>query len=303
MSFQFTPDQQQAINGICNTLLAPLTFKSSTIAVLTGAAGTGKTTVIGEVIEQVKKQNPHMPVSLCATTHRAAKVLEKIVNAPVYTGHAIFKLRPSVTKWGKQTLKRVGICEIPFESIVILDEASMIGNKFLEAIVDIVKHRNLKLLFVGDPFQLPPPTDTCSIFDGSLVTFPLIQVHRQALDNPILKKATEFREYINGGPEPIIKSHLNVKNEGIHVLPHAEFVTKFVEKYMEYTTGAEVDIPLCTYTNESAINYNSMIRKSAYFLDIPKSEISCLERFKVKHSFAVSATFTTLSPRQVPISK
>ena len=32
----------------------------------------------------------------------------------------------------------------------------MIGNKFLEAIVDIVKERHLKLLFVGDPFQLPP---------------------------------------------------------------------------------------------------------------------------------------------------
>ena len=36
---------------------------------------------------------------------------------------------------------------------------------------------------------------------------------------------------------------------------------------MDYKTGAEVDIPLCTYTNESAINYNNMIRKAAYFLE------------------------------------
>ena len=269
MSFQFTPDQQQAIIGICNTLLDPLAFKSSTITVLTGAAGTGKTTVIGEVIKQIHKQNMHMPVSLCATTHRAAKVLENIVHSPVYTGHALFKLRPSVTKWGKQNLKRVGICEIPFESIVILDEASMIGNKFLEAIVDIVKHRNLKLLFVGDPFQLPPPTDKCSIFDGSLTTFTLTQIHRQLGGNPVLEKANEFREYIEGirNIEPMLETNINFKGEGIHVLSHAEFVTKFVEKYIDYTTGAEVDIPLCTYTNESAINYNSMIRKAAYFLE------------------------------------
>ena len=36
---------------------------------------------------------------------------------------------------------------------------------------------------------------------------------------------------------------------------------------MNYSTGAQVDIPLCTFTNESAINYNSMVRKAAYFLD------------------------------------
>ena len=211
----------------------------------------------------------HMPISLCATTHRAAKVLENIVNTTVHTGHALFKLRPSVTKWGKQTLKRVGICEIPFESIVILDEASMIGNKFLEAIVDIVKHRNLKLLFVGDPFQLPPPTDKCSIFDGSLSTFTLTQVHRQLGGNPVLEKANEFREYIEGirDIEPVLETDINSKGEGIHVLPHADFVSKFVQKYIDYSTGAEVDIPLCTYTNESAINYNSMVRKAAYFLE------------------------------------
>ena len=208
---KYTPDQQQAIKGICTNLLDPAMHKSSVITVLTGAAGTGKTTVIGEVINKIKQQNPHMPISLCATTHRAATVLEDIVNKPVYTGHALFKLRPSVTKWGKQTLKKVGICEIPFESVVILDEASMIGNKFLQAIVDIVQHRNLKLLFVGDPFQLPPPTDICSIFDGSLMTFPLTQVHRQALDNPILDKATQFRKYIDGGPEPTIETYLNNK--------------------------------------------------------------------------------------------
>ena len=99
MSFQFTPDQQKAITGICNTLLKPTAFKYSVITVLTGAAGTGKTTVIGEIIKQINKLNMHMPISLCATTHRAATVLENIVNTTVYTGHALFKLRPSVTKW------------------------------------------------------------------------------------------------------------------------------------------------------------------------------------------------------------
>jgi|TARA_B110000438_G_scaffold181108_1_gene173043 exodeoxyribonuclease-5 len=269
MSFQFSNDQLTAMDKICRQLLDTTPIGVHSLAVLTGAAGTGKTTVVGEIINRIKLHSPTLEIALCATTHRAAAVLSDIVNEPVFTGHALFKLRPGVTKYGKETLKKVGFCEIPFESVVIIDEASMIGNKFLEAIVDIVRHRNLKVLFVGDPFQLPPPADTCSIFDGSLPTFQLTTVHRQLGDNPILDKATEFRQFIEGTLpiEPTLNTYLNPANEGIHILPHSKFVTKFVEKYIDYTTGAEVDVPLCTYTNESAVNYNSMVRKSAYFLE------------------------------------
>jgi len=269
MSFQLSKDQIDAVDGVCNQLLHIPPANTPSVVVLTGAAGTGKSTVVGEIMTRIKQHNPLIDISLCATTHRAAAVLSDIVNEPVSTGHALFKLRPGVTKYGKETLKNVGISEVQFDSVVIIDEASMIGNQFLEAIVKIVKHRNLKLLFVGDPFQLPPPSDTCSIFDGSLITFKLTTVHRQVGDNPILDKATEFRQFIEGSvqTEPTIDTHLNAAGEGIHILPHADFITKFIEKYIDYTTGAEVDIPLCTYTNESAVNYNSMVRKAAYFLE------------------------------------
>jgi len=269
-SFQLSQDQTDAVDGVCNQLLNNIALSNSpSIAVLTGAAGTGKTTVVGEIINRIKQYNPLLQVSLCATTHRAAEVLSDIVDAPVSTGHTLFKLKPGITKYGKETLKKTGICDISFDSVVIIDEASMIGNKFLEAIVDTVKHRNLKVLFVGDPFQLPPPADTCSIFDGSLLTFSLTKVHRQIGGSPILDKATQFRQFIEGSirTEPPIDTDLNSAGEGIHVLPHADFITKFVGKYISYTTGAEVDIPLCTYTNESALNYNNMVRKAAYFLE------------------------------------
>ena len=268
MSFQFSQDQLDAVNGICNQLLDPNT-KSHVLTVLTGSAGTGKTTVVGEIINRINKHSPSTSVELCATTHRAATVLQDITKKSVITGYALFKLRPAITKYGKETITGAGICDISPESVVIIDESSMIGNQFLTAIVDIVKEKALKLVFVGDPFQLPPPTDICSIFDGSLSTFTLTQVHRQLGGNPVLEKANEFREYIEGirDTEPTLETDINSKGEGIHILPHADFVSKFVQKYIDYSTGAEVDIPLCTYTNESAINYNSMVRKAAYFLE------------------------------------
>ena len=269
MPFQFSQDQLDAVDSICDELVNSVPIEKHALAVLTGSAGTGKTTVVREIINKINIDWPLTTIELCATTHRAATVLENIAGAPVTTGHALFKLRPSVTKYGKEVLTNAGICEIPYGSVVIIDESSMIGNQFLKAIVDIVKERALKLLFVGDPFQLPPPTDICSIFDGSLYTFKLTTVHRQSGGNPVLEKANEFREYIEGirNTEPTLETNINSKGEGIHVLPHSEFVTKFVEKYIDYSAGAEVDIPLCTYTNESAINYNSMVRKAAYFLE------------------------------------
>jgi len=265
---KFSQDQLDAVDNICDELVNS-NPNSHAIAVLTGSAGTGKTTVVREIINKINTDSPLTNIELCATTHRAAIVLENIARASVTTGHALFKLRPGVTKHGKENLTYAGICEVPDGSVVIIDESSMIGNQFLKAIVDIVKERNLKLLFIGDPFQLPPPSDTCSIFDGSLSTFTLTKVHRQLGGNPVLEKANEFREYIEGirNTEPVLETKINSKGEGIHVLPHSEFVTKFVEKYIDYSAGAEVDIPLCTYTNESAINYNSMVRKAAYFLE------------------------------------
>ena len=269
MSFQFSQDQLDAVDGICDELVNSVPIENHAIAVLTGSAGTGKTTVVREIMNKIHTDWPLTTIELCATTHRAATVLDNIAGAPVTTGHALFKLRPTLTKYGKEVLSNAGICEIPNGSVVIIDESSMIGNQFLKAIVDIVKKRVLKLLFVGDPFQLPPPTDICSIFDGSLYTFRLTTVHRQAGGNPILEKANEFREYIEGvrNIEPVLETNINSKGEGIHVLPHSDFVAKFVQKYIDYSAGAEVDVPLCTYTNESAINYNSMVRKAAYFLE------------------------------------
>ena len=268
MLFQHSQDQSDAIDSICDILIGTPADKSG-VAVLTGSAGTGKTTVLDEIINRIIRCAPLLPICLAATTHRAASVLQQIVNRPVTTGHSLFKLRPSISARGNETLISTGPLTVPFGAIVIIDEASMIGNKFLKAIVDIVQKRALKVLFVGDPFQLAPPKDKCSIFDGSLPTFKLTQIHRQAGGNPILEKANEFREYIQGLRQemPILGTELNWLGEGIHILSHGDFVTKFVDKYMDYSAGADVDMPLCTYTNESAIGYNSMIRKAAYFLE------------------------------------
>ena len=135
---KFSQDQLDAVDNICDELVNS-NPNSHAIAVLTGSAGTGKTTVVREIINKINTDSPLTNIELCATTHRAAIVLENIARASVTTGHALFKLRPGVTKHGKENLTYAGICEVPDGSVVIIDESSMIGNQFLTAIVDIVK--------------------------------------------------------------------------------------------------------------------------------------------------------------------
>ena len=49
MSFQFSQDQLDAVDSICDDLVNS-NPKKHTIAVLTGSAGTGKTTVVRELL-------------------------------------------------------------------------------------------------------------------------------------------------------------------------------------------------------------------------------------------------------------
>ena len=265
MSVQLSEDQYKAVAGIID-LFDSAGLDRHAIAVLTGSAGTGKTTITTKLLEHLSKK---YYVYCCATTHRAATVLENVLLEPVTTAHSLFRLKPSLTKYGKDRLISAGRCEISEGSVIIIDEASMVSNIFLTAIVDMIKSRALKVIFVGDPYQLPPVKGSCSIFDGSLPTFALTKVHRQKEGNPILDKAIEFRDYISGKSniEPMLTTSINSLGEGIEVLPHNQFVSKFVERYMSYNAGESVDSPLCTFTNDSAINYNGMIRKAAYFLN------------------------------------
>ena len=271
MSYELSQDQVQALNGITDTLLnaAP---DSSAVAVLTGAAGTGKSTIIQEIINLARNKPIPMHVNLCATTHRAAAVLADITGHTVHTGHTLFKLRPGINKYGKETLKINSNSKLldPIKgSLIILDEASMVGDNFLKSIVEVVKKRSLKILFVGDSYQLPPTLNNCSLFDGSLKTFTLTTIHRQHEKNPILTKALEYRDFIAGysKTEPTINTSINDQNEGIHLLSKKEFTSAFVKKYINYEVGAKVDIPMCSFTNAAAINYNNMVRKATYFLE------------------------------------
>lgn len=291
MKYQISPEQSYVIDWLYKIMenKRPSEHK---VAVLTGSAGTGKTTCINEVVNKFIYNN--YEVFLTATTHKAADVITDILTTynvnSASTIHSLFNLRPSVTNTGKEVIKTIGAPKVLRNSIVIIDEASMINEELFKIIANIAKELSLFIIFVGDPYQLPPVTGNCKIFDGSLPIFKLTKVFRQQNDNPILTKAIEYRDYIEGTTtvEPTIITDKNINNEGINILNHKDFCATYVANHLDYTIGAPVKYPLCTYTNISAMEYNNLIRTTKYFLE------GTVEPFYKGERLIANKTITTL---------
>jgi len=236
--------------------------------VLTGAAGTGKTTVIRRFIENMSSDWRNAPI-LTAMTHRAAEVLFDATGYDTDTTHSVFGLMPGIDKYGRETFKDTGKCVLSGKEVIIIDEASMIGNTLLSKLAEMAKDMDLKLIFVGDTYQLPPIKERCSVFDGTIPTFNLTKIFRQKGNSPILDKAIEFKEYMDdpNKPFPSVETVLNNEGHGIHTLSTNEFGAKFIGTYLEYLPGDPIHSPMCTYTNSLANEYNTRMRKAIYFLE------------------------------------
>ena len=272
MSITLSQHQLDIVNQTVDAL--NLDSYTHTLAVLTGVAGSGKTSCIASIMDIIAdKHGKARKVYLAATTHTAAAILKSTLppqhSKSCLTAHKLFGIKPSFNLVnGQEKLITANQPLLSSNGVVIIDESSMINDGFLYAISNIVSRYTLKVLFVGDYFQLPPVKGQCSIFDTTLPTFHLTTVHRQLAGNPIVKKALEYVDFISGSTtvEPSIDTSLDSNGKGIHVLTHQKFIEKFVDKYMNFNAGDRVPVPMCTYTNAAAINYNNMIRKATYLL-------------------------------------
>jgi len=73
-------------------------------------------------------------------------------------------------------------------SLIILDEVSMVGPKLAQ---DIESY-GVPILVLGDPAQLPP-VDGGGYYTEATPDFLLTEIHRQALESPVLELATRVR--------------------------------------------------------------------------------------------------------------
>lgn len=79
--------------------------------------------------------------------------------------------------------------DLKYAKLLIIDEVSMVDGSMGKDLESF----NIPILVLGDPEQLPPVYGT-GYFVEQKPDFMLTEIHRQALDNPIISMATTVRE-------------------------------------------------------------------------------------------------------------
>ena len=196
MSIQLNDAQDQAV-----AMAGFASQNKGKVVILSGPAGTGKTTTLKEICSR-------LPGSIIlAPTGRAALRATEITGQSAMTIHR-WMYNPRINPVTGEIIcfDRRGFGEIilPESNLLIIDEASMVHQTIWEDIHRLAVVSGLSILLVGDNFQLPPVTKEgepeFSVFNKD---FPcdrrvdLTEVFRQALQSPILRMATNIRQCMN----------------------------------------------------------------------------------------------------------
>lgn len=217
MSIILSEDQEKTLEDVRNFLLED----DKSEITISGSPGTGKTTLVKEIISIAKGvssakstdsisfsffDEPSMTIRLTSTTNKAAAVLSEATDMAASTVHALFNLRVvDDYETGKTRVMRTPKTEVISDTLIIIDEASMINTQLLKTIRKLTL--NCKIIYVGDSFQLAPVKENVSpVFNGEVEGVQLTHIHRQPPDSSIIPFAHKFKKAQRTNKFPKIKT-------------------------------------------------------------------------------------------------
>ena len=269
-----TEDQSAALKKIAGYICDN---NNDVIFLMTGYAGTGKTSVISSIVKTLDLLR--MRSVLLAPTGRAAKVLSSYSGRQAFTIHKkIYRQKSSKDGMGSFSLDR----NLHRDTFFIVDEASMVSNmsgdsslfgsgRLLDDLIEYVySGTECKLIIAGDTAQLPPVGSILSpALDSSalgeygfgLISCELKQVVRQSETSGVLMNATRIRLQVaeNDLVHPSIDC-INY-NDTIRITGE-ELIDEISSAYG--SCGMEGTI-IVVNSNKQANRYNQGIRNRIFF--------------------------------------
>ena len=270
--FPFTPTNKQ---DLFFQMIAEFCTNNDNneIFVLKGYAGTGKTTVISTIVNNLTEINKKYV--LLAPTGRAAKVISNYSQKPAFTIHKKIYFPKKVAggvSFSMQQNKHKN-------TIFIVDEASMISDTNTDSnafensslLDDLISYiysgTNCKMLLLGDTAQLPPVnldispalnTDTLAMhYYKEIRHIEFDEVMRQEEKSGILFNATELRDVLKEELYESFKFNLKGFKDIIRLTDGYDIQDAINSAYSNYSIE---DTAFIVRSNKRANQYNNQIR-------------------------------------------
>ena len=280
-------EQELALNGILDFLSKPVNNFADCTTLLQGAAGTGKSRTTRDIADKIRAKSS---VAGVAPTHKARKVLDRFLNQSPQNKNPFANISspppPTIKTMTVASLLSkmrahhyIGVdhyassgSKINLYQVFIVDEASMINDEDIKSMINYAFTYKRKMIFVGDKFQIPNPSQSYICKDGlaykgdsiifNIQGFELKNNMRQKEGNPIVSIYLELRDAIAEMREPNIdRQDKIVNNIGVQFfLDKEQWYEKMGEVFRksDYIFGK---VRILAYTNDCVKTNNAKIRK------------------------------------------
>lgn len=255
-------DQERAVKELKNFIYED---KWSKEYMVSGPAGTGKSTIIRQAIKEYPGK-----IFLTATTNQAVDVLKTIwekqsgVTEDIYVGtiHRLLGLYLDI-EYNEQEGTVTEVLKInkdyktPIDnkSLIIIDEASMLSKSMYKIIQEAITLHNCKIIYMGDFQQLPPVKENASLVFGIPNRSSLRKVMRQKEGSDLLTFIENIRS------NPIFQENKNLKDI-IFIKDQKEFVDNAYKYFSseEYKTNPNL-VKIVAWSNKSVGKYNNILKE------------------------------------------
>ena len=237
-----------------------------TFFTLAGFAGTGKSTIIKKILDDYR-----YGVVVSAPTHKAKKVVMNTTGEDGQTLHALLGLRPDVDldnfNPNNPKFNPIAIPKICDYNFVIIDEASMINQELYDLILEKTMKSRTKVLFMGDPAQIPPVGEKASVVfqqDQTKEFHQLTKIERQNDTKPLAYVYDALRNNLNrldGGFERV--TNMNKFGEGVtFTVDKREFREAVLDKFKSEEFKKDTDFAkVIAWKNDTVMMSNAVIRE------------------------------------------